>query len=67
MLSNKNGKKFIKRAKIQRLITPERLLRKKELKEIKKERRELTKKQKEQFKKAVKDFYGKKAAKKTKK
>ena len=41
-----NGKKYIKKAKIQRLVTPDRLRRKKELKNIKKERRELAKKQK---------------------
>ncbi|MCQ2819496.1 MAG: hypothetical protein MJ252_19715 [archaeon] len=55
-----NGKKYIKKAKIQRLVTPDRLRRKKELKNIKKERRELAKKQKEEYKKAVKELYGSK-------
>ena len=59
-VTTKNGKKYVKKAKIQRLVTPDRLRRKKELKNIKKERRELAKKQKEEYKKAVKELYGKK-------
>ena len=61
-----NGKKYIKKAKIQRLITPERLARKHMLKKIKQERRELVKKQKEEYKKAVKALYGTKAKKPSK-
>jgi len=43
----KNGKKFFKRPKVQRLITPRRLARKKAIKDIKEERRTYAKTQKE--------------------
>lgn len=62
-VTTQNGKKYVKKAKIQRLVTPDRLRRKKELKNIKKERREMTKKQREAYKKAVKDIFGKKVKK----
>ena len=54
-----NGKKYIKKAKIQRLITPERIARKKELRKIKQERREQLKRQKSEYKKSLKALYGK--------
>ena len=66
-VTTKNGKKIIKQAKIQRLITPTRLLRKKELKDIRKQRREMTKNLKESYKKAVKETFGKKVKKDNKK
>lgn len=39
-VTTKNGKKYTKRPKIQRLITPTRLRRKRVIKDIKKQRRE---------------------------
>lgn len=48
-VTTKNGKKYEKRAKIQRLITPDRLRRKRLIKAIKKERREQTEKDKKAY------------------
>ena len=62
-VTTKAGKKYVKKAKIQRLVTPDRLRRKRVVKAIKKERREFAAKQKEEYKKLLKATFGKQAKK----
>ena len=62
-VTTKAGKKYVKKAKIQRLVTPDRLRRKRVVKAIKKERREFAAKQKEEYKKLLKATFGKQAMK----
>ena len=59
-VETKNGKKYVKRAKIQRLITPDRLRRKRLLKKFHQERREKAAKDKEAYKVLVKKTFEKK-------
>ena len=65
-VETKNGKKYVKKAKIQRLVTPDRIRRKRIIKAIKKERREFATKQKEDYKKLLKATFGKSAKKEKK-
>ena len=65
-VTTKAGKKYVKKAKIQRLVTPDRLRRKRVVKAIKKERREFAAKQKEEYKKLLKATFGKQAKKEKK-
>ena len=58
-VTTKNGKKYIKRAKIQRLITPDRLRRKRVLKNLKKEKREQTEKEMKAYHELLKKTFGK--------
>lgn len=58
-VETKNKKKYIKRPKVQRLITPDRLRRKRVIKAIQKERREASTKAKEDYKKLIATIYGK--------
>jgi len=53
-VTTKNGKEYTKSAKIQRLITPQRLRRKRVIKAIKKERIEAAKKGLDEYKKLLK-------------
>ena len=62
-VTTKAGKNYVKKAKIQRLVTPDRLRRKRVVKAIKKERREYAAKQKEEYKKLLKATFGKQAKK----
>ena len=62
-VTTKAGKKYVKKAKIQRLVTADRLRRKRVVKAIKKERREFAAKQKEEYKKLLKATFGKQAKK----
>ena len=55
-VKTKNGKTYFKRPKVQRLITPKRLQRKKVIKAIKKERREVAGKQKQSYEDTLKNF-----------
>ena len=55
-VKTKNGKTYFKRPKVQRLITPKRLQRKKVVKAIKKERREFAGKQKQAYDDTLKNF-----------
>jgi small subunit ribosomal protein S6e len=55
-VKTKNGKTYHKRPKVQRLITPQRLQRKKVIKAIKKERREYATKQKQAYDETLKNF-----------
>ena len=66
-VTTKNGKVYVKKAKIQRLITPERLRRKRVLKAIKKERREQTEKEKKNYENLLKELHGTKSKKEKKK
>ena len=66
-VTTKNGKVYVKKAKIQRLITPERLRRKRVLKAIKKERREQTEKEKKNYENLIKALHGTKSKKEKKK
>ena len=66
-VTTKNGKTYVKAAKIQRLVTPERLRRKRLLKVIKEERVKAAKEQRASYHKLLKDIYGKKGKKTTKK
>lgn len=59
-VTTKNGKEYVKAAKIQRLITPQRLRRKKVIKAIKKERVEAATKGLEEYKAKLKEFVNKK-------
>ena len=59
-VTTKNGKTYVKAAKIQRLITPDRLRRKRIIKEIKKERREYSEKAKEEYHNLLKSLFSKK-------
>ena len=54
-VTTKNGKEYTKSAKIQRLITPQRLRRKRVIKAIKKERIEAAKKGLDEYKKMLKN------------
>ena len=62
-VETKNGKKYVKKAKIQRLVTPDRLRRKRIIKKIKEERRAFAKKQKEEYHKLLKATFSKNAKK----
>ena len=62
-VETKNGKKYVKKAKIQRLVTPDRLRRKRIIKKIKEERRVFAKKQKEEYHKLLKATFSKNAKK----
>jgi small subunit ribosomal protein S6e len=53
-VKTKNGKTYIKRPKVQRLITPDRLRRKRLLKKFHQERRDKAKKDKEAYQELVK-------------
>lgn len=53
-VTTKNGKTYVKAAKIQRLVTPDRLRRKRIIKKIKSDRREFAEKQKKEYKVVVK-------------
>ena len=66
-VTTKNGKTYVKAAKIQRLVTPERLRRKKLLKAIKEERVKVAEDQRASYHKLLKDIYGKKGKKTSKK
>ena len=55
-VKTKNGKTYFKRPKVQRLITPKRLQRKRVIKAIKKERREYAGKQKQVYDDTLKAF-----------
>lgn len=55
-VKTKNGKNYFKRPKVQRLITPKRLQRKKVIKAIKKERREFVGQQKQAYDDTLKAF-----------
>lgn len=66
-VTTKNGKTYVKAAKIQRLVTPQRLRRKRLLKEIKKERVKVSKEQSAAYHKLLKEIYGKKGNKSSKK
>lgn len=55
-VKTKNGKNYFKRPKVQRLITPKRLQRKKVIKAIKKERREFVGQQKQEYDDTLKAF-----------
>jgi len=58
-VTTKNGKKYVKRAKVQRLITPDRLRRKRLLKRFHLERREKATKDKEVYKDLLKKTFAK--------
>lgn len=62
-VTTKNGKTYVKAAKIQRLVTPERLRRKRLLKVIKEDRVKAAKEQRASYHKLLKDIYGKKGKK----
>ena len=66
-VTTKNGKTYVKAAKIQRLVTPERLRRKRLLKVIKEDRVKAAKEQRASYHKLLKDIYGKKGKKTSKK
>ena len=66
-VTTKNGKTYVKAAKIQRLVTPERLRRKRLLKVIKEDRVKAAKEQRASYHKLLKDIYGKKGKNTTKK
>jgi small subunit ribosomal protein S6e len=59
-VKTKNGKEYVKRPKVQRLITPDRLRRKRLLKKFHEQRREKAKKDKEAYQELVKKLKGKK-------
>ena len=59
-VKTKNGKEYVKAAKIQRLITPDRLRRKRILKAIQKQRREKSEKDKKDYLELVKKTFGNK-------
>ena len=59
-VTTKNGKKYVKRAKVQRLITPDRLRRKRLLKKFHEQRREKAKKDKEAYAQVIKKLKEKK-------
>ena len=58
-VETKNGKKYEKRAKVQRLITPDRLRRKRVIKALKKARREQTEKEKKAYHELLKKTWTK--------
>ena len=62
-VKTKNGKEYVKRPKIQRLITPDRLRRKKLLKRFHEERKEKAKKEEETYRALIKKVFSKKEAK----
>ena len=62
-VKNKNRKEYIKRPKIQRLITPDRLRRKKLLKRFLEERKEKAKKEEENHRALIKKVFSKNEAK----
>ena len=67
-VKTKNGKEYVKRPKIQRLITPDRLRRKKLLKKFHEERKAKAKKEEENYRAMIKSTFSKKEkAKKEKK
>jgi len=67
-VKTKNGKEYVKRPKIQRLITPDRLRRKKLLKRYHEERKAKAKKEEENYRAMIKSTFSKKEkAKKEKK
>ena len=66
-VKTKNGKEYVKSAKIQRLITPDRLRRKRILKAIQKQRREKSEKDKKEYAELVKKTFNKKGASKEEK
>ena len=61
-VKTKNGKEYVKSAKIQRLITPDRLRRKRLLKAIQKQRREKADKDQKEYQELVKKEFKKKPA-----
>ena len=61
-VKTKNGKEYVKAAKIQRLITPDRLRRKRLLKAIQKQRREKAEKDQKEYQELVKKEFKKKPA-----
>ena len=60
-VETKNGKKYVKSAKIQRLITPDRLRRKRLLKAIQKQRREKAEKDQKEYQELLKKEFKKKS------
>ena len=62
-VKTKNGKEYVKRPKIQRLITPDRLRRKKLLKRFHEERKAKAKKEEETYRDLIKKVFSKKEAK----
>ena len=60
-VETKNGKKYVKSAKIQRLITPDRLRRKRILKAIQKQRREKAEKDQKEYQELLKKEFKKKS------
>ena len=58
-VKTKNGKEYVKRPKIQRLITPDRLRRKRILKKFHEERKEKAKKEREAYKALIKKTFTK--------
>ena len=59
-VETKNGKKYVKRPKIQRLITPDRLRRKRLLKRFHEERKAKAKKEEEAYRALIKKTFSKK-------
>jgi small subunit ribosomal protein S6e len=59
-VKNKNGKEYGKRPKIQRLITPDRLRRKRFLKKFHEERKAIAKKEEEAYRALIKKTLAKK-------
>jgi small subunit ribosomal protein S6e len=59
-VTTKNGKKYVKSAKVQRLITPDRLRRKRLLKKFHQQRREKAEKDKKAYQELLKKTFGKK-------
>ena len=55
-VKTKNGKTYFKRPKVQRLITPRRITRKRVIKKIKEDRRNYAKTQKEAYEKTLEQF-----------
>ena len=58
-VTTKNGKKYVKRAKVQRLITPDRLRRKRQLKKFHLDRRQKAEEDKKAYKELLKKTFGK--------
>ena len=59
-VTTKNGKKYVKSAKVQRLITPDRLRRKRLLKKFHEERKAKAKKEEEDYRALIKKIFSKK-------
>ena len=62
-VKTKNGKEYVKSAKVQRLITPDRLRRKRLLKKFHQQRREKAEKDKKAYQELLKKIFSKKGGK----